>query len=288
MVAPRVEATPPRTERFAPPLLQHAEPSTSDGRARSETRASTETGGAAAAPSRRKWLWITGAIGAAALGVVLALAAGREPSPPPRAHGADSAEKSANVHGVAGAPLATEHSPAAQTTDETDSEAPPVAPARVRSIEPAASPPAADPPVASTAAPETAPARITKPGTRPVKRLGGKRVVVEYTERASDVAAPGLVAQAAEDPAVARARTAYLSGNQKLFTGDVDGAIAAYREALEIYPGYVGGYRGLGLAYAQRGDTEKALAAFKTYVSAVPGAKDIGLIKKRIARLQGK
>jgi len=96
------------------------------------------------------------------------------------------------------------------------------------------------------------------------------------------------VAQEAEDPAIARARGAYVSGNKKLFAGDVEGAILAYHQALELYPGYVGGYRGLGLAYAQLGDNQKSLEALTTYVTTVPNAKDAALIKKRIARLQGK
>jgi regulator of sirC expression with transglutaminase-like and TPR domain len=121
-----------------------------------------------------------------------------------------------------------------------------------------------------------------------VRRLGGKKLVVEYPGKTNEAAPAGLVATTAEDPAVARARTAYITGNQKLFAGDVDGAIAAYRQSLSLYPGYVGGYRGLGLAYAQRGDTAQALAAFRTYVAAVPNARDIALVKKRIARLQGK
>jgi regulator of sirC expression with transglutaminase-like and TPR domain len=99
---------------------------------------------------------------------------------------------------------------------------------------------------------------------------------------------PGLVAQPTEDPAIGLARTAYLSGNQQLFAGDAAGAIRAYRESLSLYAGYVGGYRGLGLAYAQLGDTPNALEAFRMYVDTVPGAKDVALIKKRIARLQGK
>jgi len=55
-----------------------------------------------------------------------------------------------------------------------------------------------------------------------------------------------------------------------------------------MYPGYVGGYRGLGLAYAQRGDTQKSLEALTTYVTTVPNAKDVPLLKKRIARLQAR
>ena len=113
-------------------------------------------------------------------------------------------------------------------------------------------------------------------------------MVIDYTVRPSDRPPPGLVADSEEDPAIGRARTAYTTGNQKLFQGDLDGAIEAYHEALELYPGYVGGYRGLGLAYAQRGDAASAVAALKTYLAAAPGARDVALIKKRIAHLQGK
>jgi regulator of sirC expression with transglutaminase-like and TPR domain len=126
-----------------------------------------------------------------------------------------------------------------------------------------------------------------RPGPPPVKKLGGKKLVIEYSGRESEVAARPA-ARAAEDPAIARARSAYLSGNQKLFAGDAEGAVRAYHQALGFYPGYVGGYRGLGLAYAQLGNTPKALDAFRTYVRTVPGARDVALIKKRIARLSGK
>ena len=155
--------------------------------------------------------------------------------------------------------------------------------------EPAAAPPVDRPdrPARAIGAPTTPLSEVAPavPMARP-RRLGGKKVVVEYIDHGSD--APGLVAQDDEDPAIARARAAYLGGNRKLFAGDVAGAIAAYQESLALYPGYVGGYRGLGLAYAQRGDRENALAALQTYVTTVPSAKDVGLIKKRIARLQGK
>jgi len=129
--------------------------------------------------------------------------------------------------------------------------------------------------------------RVAVTGNRPARRPSKKpkRLIAEDTSR-SAAEVPSLVAQAEEDPAIARARGAYISGNDKLFAGDTTGAIEAYREALSIYPGYVGGYRGLGLAYAQRGDHKRALDAFKTYVAAVPAAKDVPLIKKRISRLQ--
>ena len=114
------------------------------------------------------------------------------------------------------------------------------------------------------------------------------KLVVDYRLQPNEAAAPGLEAHGEEDPAVAKARAAYTLGNQKLFSGDAEGAIASYNKALELYPGYVGGYRGLGLAYAQRGDTANALKALRSYAAAVPGARDIALIKKRIAHLQGK
>jgi hypothetical protein len=133
-----------------------------------------------------------------------------------------------------------------------------------------------------------APARPGSSVGRAHPRPARKRIVVEYADPASEVVAPSLVAQAAEDPAIGRARSAYVRGNQKLFAGDVNGAIEAYQQSLRAYPGYVGGYRGLGLAYAQRGDVDRALEAFRTYLATVPGARDAALIKKRIARLQDK
>jgi regulator of sirC expression with transglutaminase-like and TPR domain len=115
--------------------------------------------------------------------------------------------------------------------------------------------------------------------------MGGKPVVVEYARgRPSPAVTPA--APADDTGAIAKARALYDSGNQHLFAGDTDGAIAQYQQALTEYPGYVAGYRGLGLAYAQQGDTQKARHALRTYLSAAPTAKDAPLIKKRLAMLQ--
>ena len=98
--------------------------------------------------------------------------------------------------------------------------------------------------------------------------------------------APKAALTPAEDSAsVARARASYVAGNKRLFTGDAAGAVRAYDQALAAYPGYVAGYRGLGLAYAQEDDKAKALRAFRTYLASVPGAKDAGLIRKRVKAL---
>lgn len=118
------------------------------------------------------------------------------------------------------------------------------------------------------------------------KKSGAHRVVVDYSSRPSDPAPPSLAPQGEEDAAIGQARSAYTTGNQRLFVGDLNGAIRAYHQALELYPGYVGGYRGLGLAYEQRGDAASALEALRVYVTAAPNARDVALIKKRIAHLQ--
>ena len=70
-----------------------------------------------------------------------------------------------------------------------------------------------------------------------------------------------------------------------MFAGDPDGAIRNYRQALAYYPAYVAGYRGLGLAYAQKRDKANAVKALNTYLNAVPNAKDTALIRKRIETL---
>ncbi|HEY0479820.1 MAG TPA: tetratricopeptide repeat protein [Kofleriaceae bacterium] len=239
--------------------------------------------------TRRRLWWIGGAVGSIAVGVVIA-AALINPSDTPSDQSPDSAsERSApgpgrgprgprRVREVAAAPAR----PAAAATPARKPPAPRSPPAAempaARSTPPGRS-------LAVAAAPPSAPAR---PGPHAAKKLITKKLVVDYSSRPSDPAPPGLVAQTEEDPAIGKARGAYTTGNQKLFAGDLDGAIHSYHQALELYPGYVGGYRGLGLAYAQLGDTASALEALTTYIEAVPAARDAALIRKRIARLQAR
>jgi hypothetical protein len=89
-----------------------------------------------------------------------------------------------------------------------------------------------------------------------------------------------------DSAAIERAKDAYKRGNEKLFSGNSSAAVAAYKESLSIYPGYAAGYRGLGLAYAQSGQTAEAIKALKTYVKNAPTAHDVPLIRQRIERLE--
>jgi hypothetical protein len=120
------------------------------------------------------------------------------------------------------------------------------------------------------------------------KTIGGKQVVLEYDSQAREAKAVPNNAAKADQAAIAKARQSYAAGNQRLFAGDADGAIRYYKQSLGYYPGYVAGYRGLGLAYSQQGNKPAAVQAFRTYVSSVPTAKDAALIRKRITTLQGK
>ena len=144
----------------------------------------------------------------------------------------------------------------------------------------------APPPVARVE-PPARPAVAPAPAARRPRTLGGKKVVLEYDKTIAQKAAPPPEVPRDENPAtVARAREAYLRGNQRLFTGNAAGAVEAYRESLRIYPGYVAGYRGLGLAYAEEGNNAEALKALRTYVRTVPAANDVSLIQRRIERLE--
>jgi hypothetical protein len=89
-----------------------------------------------------------------------------------------------------------------------------------------------------------------------------------------------------DEPSISRARVAYDAGNQALFAGDSAAAIRAYRQVLGAIPTYAPGFRGLGLAHAQQGDIGAAIMALRTYLSLAPRARDVALIKKRIAILQ--
>ncbi|HEY0193681.1 MAG TPA: hypothetical protein VGC42_21340 [Kofleriaceae bacterium] len=257
--------------------------------------------GVEARPRSRKLWWLAGAggVAAAVLGVALAMAT-EAPKPPVATEPAAPAPApaAASEPAAAPAPAAAPDAPLAESKPSVAAivaHAAEPAPA-ARSAEPApvqAPAPASHPAASHAPAParvaaaipgpsRPGPGRSARPGRKP------KMIVVDYQTRADEAPVPGLVAQASEDPAIARARVAYLSGNDKLFAGDPSGAAAAYREALALYPGYVGGYRGLGLAYAQLGEPRRSLDALRAYVAAAPGAKDVALVKQRISRLQGK
>jgi hypothetical protein len=81
------------------------------------------------------------------------------------------------------------------------------------------------------------------------------------------------------------ARATYQRGNALLFAGDAAGAVAAYRKAVELAPADPIGYRGLGLAYEQQGETTAAIRALKKYLKLAPGAADREIISRRIVRL---
>jgi hypothetical protein len=166
-------------------------------------------------------------------------------------------------------------------------------PPPVQNIAPVAAPappppaPALPPPAAvptPVAPPEPAPAASAK------RMLGGVPVVLEYDKAPTAVAPPAAetppTPQPVDERAVPRARAAYQRGNKALFAGQADVALGHYQESLRIYPGYVAGHRGLGLAYAEKGQNAEAIRHMKTYIRAVPNAKDVPLIKKRIQRLE--
>jgi carnitine O-acetyltransferase len=187
--------------------------------------------------------------------------------------------------------------PAVPVSRSAPSLPPPAAvePPKPTPVEPA---PAPTPPAPTNPTPTTAagPATVTPPADatetappRPRHTLGGKKVVLEYDPKPTSPAPPAAQAPTprGEDPAtLARAREAYHKGNVKLFAGDDDAAIALYQESLKIYPGYVAGYRGLGLAFEVAGKNEQALKAFHTYVRTVPNAVDASIIRRRIDHLE--
>jgi hypothetical protein len=95
-----------------------------------------------------------------------------------------------------------------------------------------------------------------------------------------------VASRAAASPAGdAEARASYQRGNTLLFSGDAAGAVAAYRKAVELAPADPIGYRGLGLAHEQQGETGAAIRALRTYLKLAPGAADHEIISRRIARL---
>jgi hypothetical protein len=137
---------------------------------------------------------------------------------------------------------------------------------------------------------EPAPARSTEKPARasasnPAGTLGGKPVVLEYDEQAKDLGRVVPNATRDDQIAIQRARAAYVTGTQRLRSGDGGGAVTYFKQSLAHYPGYVAGYRGLGLAYDKQGDAARAAQALRTYVGAAPGARDASPLRTRIATL---
>ena len=198
---------------------------------------------------------LIGVAGAAVLAIVLAIA-------------------SQGSHDAKQAPVVATSTPKTEPTAKADSTATHDTPTGAAAVTaPTTTTAAAVEPVAPT---PKVPAK-TPIVTRRIVR-SRKPVVVDYDKHPTS--SPLDV-----DHALAQAREAYSIGNQHLFAGQDRDAITAYRKALEIYPSYAAGYRGLGLAYTELDDKPSALAAFKTYVKLAPTAKDVALIKKRIRSL---
>jgi hypothetical protein len=164
-------------------------------------------------------------------------------------------------------------------------------PVPVPNIAPVAAP---TPPPAPAPAPAAAPTPVAPPEPAPAaptkRTLGGVPVVLEYDKAPGAAAPPAAGTPPAPQPvdqrAIPRARAAYQRGNNALFAGQPEVAISHYQESLRIYPGYVAGHRGLGLAYAEKGQNPEAIRHMRTYIRAVPNAKDVPLLKKRIQRLE--
>jgi hypothetical protein len=133
---------------------------------------------------------------------------------------------------------------------------------------------------ATTATATIATPPVSKPRSTLSALLKGKEVVLEYDGRIGKNSAP-----ASEQAAIAKARSAYATGTQRLNARDFDGALDSYRQALSHYPGYIGAYRGMGLAYERKGDKVNALKALRMYVSIVPNATDVAALRKRIDAL---
>src|SRR6185503_16169281 len=78
-------------------------------------------------------------------------------------------------------------------------------------------------------------------------------------------------------------RPHYERGNALLFAGDGKGAVSAYREAVKLAPNDPIGFRGLGLAYEQQGETAAAIRALQRYLKLARHGPDRALIERRIA-----
>jgi tetratricopeptide (TPR) repeat protein len=68
--------------------------------------------------------------------------------------------------------------------------------------------------------------------------------------------------------------------------GDVDGAIAEWREAARLDPQYAPPHANLGEALESKGDAQGAIAAYEKFLSLAPNAPNADEVQKRLGVLQ--
>jgi outer membrane biosynthesis protein TonB len=155
----------------------------------------------------------------------------------------------------------------------------------------AAPPPAEAPPSPAPAPPPPEAPPPALPGEKPIeeprspKALAGK---AEQRARRHERHRRRTVAAAAAAIPAGAAREAYQRGSALLLAGDSAGAVVAYREAIARDPQEPAGYRGLGLAHAERGERADALRHLRRYLKRAPRAPDRRLIERRIRHLSRK
>jgi tetratricopeptide (TPR) repeat protein len=121
-------------------------------------------------------------------------------------------------------------------------------------------------------------------------RRSGKKTTLDVRMFANDLQTHGFYFPVSwrdrgqvpsEDPQEAGRRTAM--GYRLLDSGDMPGAIRAFRRALDSEPTFADAFRGLGIAHARSKRLEKALGAYTLFTElARPGHKDIPKIRKII------
>jgi outer membrane biosynthesis protein TonB len=188
--------------------------------------------------------------------------------------------------------------PAATEVAKAAPEPAPAEPVAVVEPMPAPSPPAPAKPKEPPPAREAPAARakaVPVAKTTPEPVVEKRRRASHRTKKGRHERAPRARKVAMAKPAKASApaapvehadpRPAYERGNASLLAGDGKAAIAAYREAVKTSPSDPIGFRGLGLAYEQEGETALAIKALRRYLKLAPEADDRAIISRRLDRL---
>jgi tetratricopeptide (TPR) repeat protein len=155
----------------------------------------------------------------------------------------------------------------------------------------------ATPTPATTLAPEPGRRAPAKPIAEKAPAVSRRRAVTQKEKKANARRGAHARALAMREPAAKKTTAAappperadprppYEHGNALLFAGDGKGAIAAYREAVRSAPTDPIGFRGLGLAYEQQGETAQAIKALRRYLKLAPDAPDHDIIARRVDKL---
>ncbi len=107
-----------------------------------------------------------------------------------------------------------------------------------------------------------------------------------WTVALAMILSPLAISSARADDQRSRARQHYIKGKELFSAGDYRGAIREFENADRLSPSPVLDFN-IGLAHDHLGERDKAISRYKSYLRAMPNARNRAAVEAKIRRLEG-